>query len=326
MSLSRLLKNKTAAALIKVVLALVVMGYLAYAVEPREILATARGAHIGWIACAAALLPVNLWLEGQEWKRVLRPVAPHVPGHSLYGALLCGYAFGFFTPMHAGAFAGRALYLPHTDGWETSVTVFVQCLLDMVVSVTIGLAALLFALTTSLFTPSPAWWAAAGYGAGTMLILTVLLLRPESTLGLLRRVISSKKVCARLAFLERLAPADVVRTLGLALLRYVIYTSQFVCLLYAFSPSLHAVKAYLGTGLTFFAKFLIPSLTILDIGVREGASVFFFGRLGVPEAAAFNAAFLLFCLNLLVPAAAGLPSVLRLRLARTGLRIEKVED
>ena len=37
--------------------------------------------------------------------------------------------------------------------------------------------------------------------------------------------------------------------------------------------------------------------------------------LGIAAAAAFNAAFLLFCVNLLLPSLVGLPFVLKLRLA-----------
>ena len=58
----------------------------------------------------------------------------------------------------------------------------------------------------------------------------------------------------------------------------------------------------------------VPTVTLLDLGIREGAAVYFLGQLGYAEAAAFNAAFLLFCINLLVPAVVGLPFVFRLKL------------
>ena len=47
--------------------------------------------------------------------------------------------------------------------------------------------------------------------------------------------------------------------------------------------------------LTFYAKFLIPPVTFLDIGIREGASVFFAELLGVPDAAALSASVSLAC-------------------------------
>ncbi|MEX1054624.1 MAG: hypothetical protein WED81_01245, partial [Rhodothermales bacterium] len=75
--------------------------------------------------------------------------------------------------------------------------------------------------------------------------------------------------------------------------------------------------ALLGIALVFFVKLLLPPVTLMDVGIREGAAVFFLGSLGFPEAAALNASLLLFTINLLIPAAAGLPLVMRLRLSGT---------
>jgi uncharacterized membrane protein YbhN (UPF0104 family) len=65
----------------------------------------------------------------------------------------------------------------------------------------------------------------------------------------------------------------------------------------------------------FFAKSAIPSFTLADLGIREGAAVYFMGALGIAAAAAFNAAFLLFCVNLVLPSLVCLPFVLKLRIA-----------
>jgi hypothetical protein len=56
---------------------------------------------------------------------------------------------------------------------------------------------------------------------------------------------------------------------------------------------------------TYYLKFLIPSLTFLDVGVREGAAILAFGWIGVPEAAALNASLMIFFINLALPAVLG---------------------
>lgn len=104
----------------------------------------------------------------------------------------------------------------------------------------------------------------------------------------------------------------MARVIGVGLLRYAVYVTQFVLLLRAFAPFADPRLAFLGVAVVFFVKFLAPPIFLFDLGLREGAAVVILGYLGVPEAAAFNAALLLFGINLVLPALLGLPLVPRL--------------
>jgi uncharacterized membrane protein YbhN (UPF0104 family) len=57
---------------------------------------------------------------------------------------------------------------------------------------------------------------------------------------------------------------------------------------------------------------LLP-VTFGDLGVREGAAVFFYGLFNVPEAAVFNTALLIFLINFLLPALSGSVYLFKLR-------------
>jgi uncharacterized membrane protein YbhN (UPF0104 family) len=72
----------------------------------------------------------------------------------------------------------------------------------------------------------------------------------------------------------------------------------------------------MGVALVFFAKSAIPQVTLGDLGVREGAAVFFLAAYGVGPAAALDASLALFGLNLLLPALVGAPFLLQLQLRR----------
>ena len=73
---------------------------------------------------------------------------------------------------------------------------------------------------------------------------------------------------------------------------------------------------WVGVALVFFAKSAIPQVTLGDLGVREGAAVFFLGAYGVEAGAAFDAALALFAMNLLLPAVVGAPLLVRLQVLR----------
>ena len=301
---------------IKAVLALGAMGYLVYVVEPAEIAAALADARYDYIAAAVLLLPLNILLEGAIWRRILTVVVPRATWRSVYGALLCGFSLGLVTPARAGDLAGRAFYFERGDRWAIAATVFVQRLLDMLAAVAFGAASLAWALSTGRLAGS-LWEGFCIAGVGLTLVLVILFAQPRRAARLVHRLIPSQTVRGHLDFLKRLGPARMGDAGLRALARFLVYTTQFVLFAKAFSPEAPFTLLYGGVGLVFFAKHLIPSLTMMDVGIREGAAVFFLSaQLGLPEVTAFNAAFFLFLTNLVLPAAAGAPLLLRLRLAR----------
>jgi uncharacterized membrane protein YbhN (UPF0104 family) len=75
--------------------------------------------------------------------------------------------------------------------------------------------------------------------------------------------------------------------------------------------SLALLPAFAGFSATMFAKSLLP-ISLADLGIREAASVFSFSLLGISNVAAFNAALMMFVVNILVPALVGVAFVPRI--------------
>jgi uncharacterized membrane protein YbhN (UPF0104 family) len=186
-------------------------------------------------------------------------------------------------------------------------------MVDIAVAVTAGLGALAWALWTGLL-PMTAWWGAVAAAAALVgLGLTALLLRPDKAAALLDRLVpASEAVRSRVAFLRQLSARQAFSAWALSVVRYGIFVAQFVLIICAFDVEPACWKAAFGVGLVFLAKFLIPSVTLMDLGVREGASIYFLGLLGIPDAVAFNAALVLFAINLVLPSALGVPTLLGL--------------
>ena len=65
-----------------------------------------------------------------------------------------------------------------------------------------------------------------------------------------------------------------------------------------------------GIPVIFGLKALLP-LSFLDLGVREGAAVLVYSQIGIDPAPAFNAAFLLFVINVFLPSSMGLALIQR---------------
>jgi len=294
-------------------LTLAVGAALLWTVDAAALADTLRRAQPGWLGLALLLLPLNLALDGWVWARLLDVTDESHSPQALCRALLCGFALGFWTPARLGEYAGRAYSFARANRGAVTLSVLAQRVLDLLVGVGVGLGTVLWGLYTGLLPSSPAWQTAAGLGAGTGTLLTVAVLFPArlyrtaAALGpRFRGLLPNPTFFARLR-LRHGGPAFAG-----TVVRYVVFTGQFVCLTLALAPSLSVELVSAAVSLTFYAKYLLPSLTLLDLGLREGAAVFFFSVLGLPSAVALSAALLLFTLNVLLPAVVGLPTVARL--------------
>ncbi|MFB6250058.1 MAG: lysylphosphatidylglycerol synthase domain-containing protein [Salinibacter sp.] len=284
-------------------------------VDRTAVSAALREARWSWLSLAVVLLPLNVALDGWVWARLLRDVSGTGSGRQIGTALFCGFALGVWTPARLGEYAGRAFSLPGADPGTVSLSVFAQRMVDMFVGVGVGLLVLLGTLQRGGVPPSAPWLAAAAAGAITTGGLGAAVLFPGRAAAWGAPVARwVPGLSSRISYFRRLRPRDGLPVIGGTVLRYFVFTGQFLCLTLALAPGLPLSSICAAVALTFYAKYLLPSLTLLDLGLREGGAVLFFHVLGLPTAVGLSAALLLFVLNVLLPAAAGLPFVWRLSL------------
>lgn len=299
---------------LKLLLALAALALLADLIEWETLWASAQEAHVGWIVVALALMPFNVGLEAYRWHRLVRRVAPATRYRQSLAAVLSGYPLGLVTPARAGDFVGRALYLPHKRKTDLVVLTLAERMATLACTLAVGLLALGPFLRLQSDLPGLAWGALFGVAAVGTLAFWIVMLHPRLAHRILAIALPWRRTRRAIAPIRQFSGTDARSLLGLSALRYGVFSTQFVLLVFAFEPGASWLAAALGVALVFFAKSAIPSFTLGDLGIREGAAVFFLGAMGIASAAAFQASLLLFAINLLVPALVGLPLVLRLRL------------
>ncbi|MEM9997967.1 MAG: lysylphosphatidylglycerol synthase transmembrane domain-containing protein [Bacteroidota bacterium] len=312
--LPRWLRHPALTFALKVVLAGVALALLVRLIEWEAIREAAVTAHPGWALAALALVPLNLWLEAYRWHRLVRRLAPAVRQRESVGAVLSGYPIGLLTPGRVGDYVGRAFYLRHAGRWQLAALTFAERMMTLACCLVFGLAALTLFLLTEAGLDVYAWTTLLCLGLVATAAFLYLLLHPRSLHRLLVGLSPSRRLRSLLRVLGRFSRADAQSLFWLSALRYGVFSTQFVLLVRAFDPATPLFYGYIAVALVFFAKSAIPSFTLADLGIRESASIYFFGFLGVTQAAAFNGALGLFVFNLLLPALVGLPLVLRMRL------------
>jgi uncharacterized membrane protein YbhN (UPF0104 family) len=97
----------------------------------------------------------------------------------------------------------------------------------------------------------------------------------------------------------------------ISLLFYLCYLIQYVILVSAFSHNDNFIDYFWAGNLLMFSKTIIPPVSFGELGIREGASVFFIQQFGENASVGFNASIFLFFINVLLPALVGLILIFR---------------
>ncbi|GAB5536992.1 MAG: hypothetical protein Rubg2KO_32410 [Rubricoccaceae bacterium] len=299
---------------LKAILAIVTLALLVRVANPSEVWATLMRANFGWVALAVLLAPVNIGLEAYRWGRLVRHVVPSVRFRDALRAVVGGYPLGLLTPGRVGDYVGRAVYLRDVSPGVSAALTFGERMATLAACLIFGLVALVPYLTFHA-PPSPLWPAVVGVGVLGTSALVLALLFPAGARAALSTVLPFQRVRKALAAFDKIPSQEAQTLLLLSVLRYGVFTTQFVFLIHAFDPGATWIGSFTAIALVFFAKSAVPQVTLGDLGVRESAAVFFLGAYGVGAAAALDASLSIFAINLLLPALAGVPLVLRLRIA-----------
>jgi uncharacterized membrane protein YbhN (UPF0104 family) len=245
----------------------------------------------------------------------MKPVYPQLTAGRAVKAVLAGMATGLVTPNRIGEYAGRVLLLEPGKRWEAVSLTFIDRLCQMLITILMGGLALFF---YHLNQSTPPVLSALTILVPVLLTASFILFSAQVGKWLGRKnfkAIWLHKMVAPLEFLQR---RILLRVLSLSLLRYLVFTSQYVLLLYAFSaepPDL--VTCIQFVLLVFLGKSVLPVFSgVGELGVRESIALVWAAILGIADPVALQATFLLFVINILLPALAGIPFVQGMRLRK----------
>ena len=298
---------------LKGVLAAVAVVALVHLSDPAEVAVAIAHADLGWALAALALVPVNVGLETYRWWRLVRRLAPGVRYRDALRAVVGSYPLGLLTPGRVGDYVGRALYLRDVPAGASAALTFGERMATLTACLAGGLVALGPYLAAQVGA-SALWPAVTSVGLLATGALVVLISFPSLAQTTLSTVVPWAPVRRAASAFGQIPQEEGVVLLALSAVRYVVFSGQFVLLAHALAPEAAVSGLWAGVALVFFAKSAIPQVTLGDLGVREGAAVFFLGAYGVAPAAALDASLALFALNLVLPSLAGVPLLMRLRL------------
>ncbi|MCW8848669.1 MAG: flippase-like domain-containing protein, partial [Melioribacteraceae bacterium] len=222
---------------------------------------------------------------------------------------LYGISGGLFTPMKSGEYFARAIPYKNVKVVDVVLATMVDKIIPLYFVLLFGgifAAVYLYQIIHLSF-----------FTVVSLLIvyLMILLITPYLLLGnspitkRIKNYLTQKryfvKILPKIMFLKGIDKNTLYTLAGLSIFFNLIFTVQMTILLISFSGEMNLWLFFVISNLIIFVQIIIPPIALGEIGIREGASVFFMKSFGYAGVIGFNAAFSLFIINLLIPSIFG---------------------
>jgi uncharacterized protein (TIRG00374 family) len=308
--------NKKILWFVKLIIGLVLLYLIYQQVNKRNdvIHAFQSASWLNIVICFVLLIP-NLILQIWKWRFVLHTRFENIQMGLAAKSLLFGATLGFITPGHLGDLA-RAISIKDYNKLVVSGLNLVDKFSGIIIFLTTGLGSVNYIILTKLDWPGRIQWSFLVLSVFIITIIWIFALNPiwirSIALKVRWKTSWQLKIENITSALNGLHCSTSLKILGLAFLWFIIILLQYHVLVLAFEnvPLLHSFWA---VSATLFTKVLLP-ISFGDLGIREGAALYYYSLFGVSHATAFNAALLIFLINFVIPATLGSYFVFRLRL------------
>ena len=244
------------------------------------------------------LVPVNWLFEWWKWKSTLSVLEINPTKKVMIHSFFAGIVTGMLTPNMLGNFIGRMYYFQRNQRIQLIVLTLITNYAQFIASIVFGIVAILILKETPFELDIS--------GISLLLVLGALSVflfyfnfewifrfwKKKSSILELIRNLKSRKIYRW-------------RILMLSLVRHVIFTLQFICMLHAFGESFTVLNV-LWIWQVYLWITLAPSLFLGKLAIRESISIWVLGIAGMSELSVLISSFSIWTLNLLLPTLIGL--------------------
>lgn len=266
-----------------------------------------------------ALMFLNWFLESLKWKYLVQRIEKITVWQAIE-SVFCGLTWAIFTPNRIGEYGGRMFFLSPRKRILGAIAMVVGALGQMVITNVMGAVAMLWFIWRFI---SPNLWIYSSLVIlGTLFCgLFILIYFNISWLNSLLNRFEVLKPLRRFFFiLARYRFKQLWKVFSYSIARFIVFTSQYCIIIHLLLPELLFFEICMMTFILFFVQSAIPSLDLLDVGVRSSVATYFFSFITTQDIAIMAATACVWFVNLIIPAILGSGFVLKLNFFDTRTR------
>lgn len=263
------------------------------------------------ISVVVFMMFINWLVESLKWRFMISKIEDISIFTSLR-AIFSGITVSSFTPNRVGEYGGRVFCLEKSDRIQ-AVFITVLCSMAQLLT-TILFGSISFFILHENFLQDNSMLLffnieISSFSFLLLLFFNFLFLFFYFNASLLVKYISKYKY---FKFLDKYINVislytrkELMIALLYSILRYLIFSSQFLILLHVFEVDINFFQSILSVMLVFFFITLTPTITIAEIGVRGSVALLVFMKFSSNVIGILSSTFLLWVINLIIPAIIG---------------------
>ena len=264
---------------------------------------------------------LNWFLESLKWRFLISRIEKISIMCSIR-AVFSGITVSTFTPNRIGEYAGRVFCLEKADRIQGVLITIIGSMAQLIVTIIFGLTGIL--LLPNLMPEFELLLSEFLFAYPIMLFIIILLNVLLVTFFLNASVFSV--ILSKIKLLKDFAKynevftfytySDLLEVLLYSVARYAVFTTQFFILLQVFDVEVAYVDSMILITTMLFIVSIIPSIAITEIGVRGSVALFLFGLVSSNTVGILSSAFVMWVINLLLPAMLGTIFIFTLKFFR----------
>jgi len=271
----------------------------------------------GWqiVIAICTLMFLNWGLESLKWQLLLKKISP-VSFAGAVRSVLSGVTVSFFTPNRIGEFAGRVLHLESGVRIRAAIASVIGSMNQLLVTILAGGIGLLFSVPQVVSkTGINDKVLIISVSAGMFLAVLVYFRLPYFAVFLTKlKIVPPVKSYIRVLALYPLTYLGKLTVLSLV--RYMVFTFQYIILLQVFGIELPITEMIRLIAIIYLVLAVVPSIALSELTLRGSVALY----LMVPETGnstgVLAASLMLWLINLVIPAILGSLSALYFRFTR----------
>ena len=263
------------------------------------------------LAVVFLLMLLNWFFESLKWKFLIKSIQ-QISYWRAIESVFCGLTLAVFTPNRIGEYGGRILFLPVRRRIFGVIAMAVGAVGQMVVTNVLGAVAIMWFLANYTNLDFWVFYAIVIIAAIYCLFFLLIYFNISFLLSILNRIKFLKSVRKFFRVLARYRSGELLTVFGYSLLRFIVFTSQYCLIINMLVPSIPLFEMVMMILILFFIQSALPSLDLLDVGVRAMTATYFFSFITDSEVAIMAATASIWLINLIIPAILGAAFVFKL--------------
>lgn len=259
-----------------------------------------------WKTMGAVMLMMllNWFLESLKWKYLVQRVEK-ISTWKAVESVFCGLTWAVFTPNRIGEYGGRVFFLSPRKRIAGVVAMGVGAFGQMVVTNVAGSLAILWFIGRFIPLNIGLHYAIAFLILFFCVFFILFYFNIRWLNNLLLKINFLKKYQRFFSILARYKYSELWNVFLFCVSRFVVFTTQYFLIIHLLIPGLGFFEVSMMVFIMFFIQSALPSLDLLDVGVRTMTASYFFSFITDQDVSIIAATACIWLINLIIPAILG---------------------